>query len=143
MQQRNCMPGVAAGKFFFLEYISTLKIETPVIPVMVKYNPKTWLKLIFHAYSKHVLKTLLPASGFFILFSAPVCYLILDHLLSGVDVKANSREQLRSTPSTWVLCWVCSLCFGRTRLMTAGKWTKDCRGGMVNSTRNFALKLGA
>jgi len=33
---------------------------------MVRYNPKAWIGLIFHAYSRHVLKTLWPVLLFMV-----------------------------------------------------------------------------
>ena len=47
---------------------------------MVNYNPKVWLDLIFHSYSKQVLRTLLPALIFMGLFTAAACYILLEHI---------------------------------------------------------------
>jgi len=46
---------------------------------MVKYNPKTWFTIIFHAYSRQVMKTLLPTMIFMGLFSLACCYIVLDY----------------------------------------------------------------
>jgi putative membrane protein len=106
---------------------------------MVKYNPKIWLALIFHAYSKHVLKTLLPALGFFIVFSALVCYLILDHFDFG-------EGKFQGTTTVHSLLGIVLGLFLVFRTNSAyDRWWEGRRlwGGMVNSTRNLALKLSA
>lgn len=106
---------------------------------MIKYNPKIWLGLIFHAYSKHVLRTLLPALAFFTGFSAIVCYLILDYF------GLQAHEFPSSTTVHSLLGIVLGL-FLVFRTNTAyDRWWEGRRlwGGLVNSTRNFALKLNA
>ena len=45
---------------------------------MVSYNPKSWLSLIFHSYSRQVMKTLTPVIVFIGVFSLLLCYVILD-----------------------------------------------------------------
>lgn len=106
---------------------------------MVKYNPKIWLGLIFHAYSKHVLKTLLPALGFFILFSAAVCYIILDYF----ELTPNEFQGTTTVHSLLGIVLGLFLVF-RTN-SAYDRWWEGRRlwGGFVNSTRNLALKLSA
>lgn len=57
---------------------------------MVDYNPKTWLSLIFHSYSRFVVKTLFPALIFMGLLSFVVCYIVL-------EVLHPDREEFQST----------------------------------------------
>ncbi len=45
---------------------------------MIQYNPKTWFSLIFHSYSRFVVKTMLPALLFMGLFTASVCVIMLE-----------------------------------------------------------------
>jgi putative membrane protein len=106
---------------------------------MVNYNPKIWLGLIFHSYSKHVLKTLLPALGFFILFSAAVCYIILDYY----DLE---KHEFQGTTTVHSLLGIVLGLFLVFRTNSAyDRWWEGRRlwGGLVNSTRNLALKLSA
>src|SRR5688500_4008437 len=106
---------------------------------MIKYNPKIWLALIFHAYSKHVLKTLLPALGFMTAFSALVCFLILDYF------HLESHEFQGTTTVHSLLGIVLGLFLVFRTNSAYDRWWEGRRlwGGMVNSTRNMALKLNA
>jgi ion channel-forming bestrophin family protein len=106
---------------------------------MVKYNPKTWFNLIFHSYSKQVLKTLLPALGFMTAFTAIVCFSVL-HLL-----KLDPKEFPGSTTVHSLLGIVLGLFLVFRTNSAYDRWWEGRRlwGGMVNSTRNFALKLNA
>lgn len=106
---------------------------------MVKYNPKTWFSLIFHSYSRHVLKTLLPALLFMVGFSLVVCFTILDYF------DLNPSEFPGTTAVHSLLGVVLGL-FLVFRVNSAyDRWWEGRKmwGGLVNSTRNFALKLNA
>ncbi len=104
---------------------------------MVNYNPKVWLDLIFHSYSKQVLKTLLPALAFMGGFTALSCYIILQHV---------RPEQFPSSPVVHSLLGIVLGLFLVFRTNSAyDRWWEGRKlwGGLVNSTRNFALKLDA
>jgi ion channel-forming bestrophin family protein len=106
---------------------------------MVNYNPKTWFKLIVHSYSRHVLKTMLPALLFMAGFAAVVCYAILDHF----DLTAS---EFPGTPAVHSLLGIVLGLFLVFRTNSAyDRWWEGRRmwGGIVNSTRNMALKLNA
>lgn len=106
---------------------------------MVNYNPKTWFKLIIHSYSRQVLKTMLPALLFMVGFAALVCYAILDHF----DLTAS---QFPGTPAVHSLLGIVLGLFLVFRTNSAyDRWWEGRRmwGGIVNSTRNMALKLNA
>ncbi len=47
---------------------------------MVKYNPRTWLALIFHPYSRKVVKTLFPALLVIGIYTSLMTYIIEDYL---------------------------------------------------------------
>jgi ion channel-forming bestrophin family protein len=106
---------------------------------MVQYNPKTWFVLIFHSYSRQVLKTLLPALLFMVVFSAVSCYLVLD----GFDF--TPAEFGGSTVVHSLLGIVLGLFLVFRTNSAYDRWWEGRRmwGGIVNSTRNFALKLNA
>jgi ion channel-forming bestrophin family protein len=106
---------------------------------MVKYNPKTWFNIIFHSYSKQVLKTLLPALGFMTAFTAIVCFVVL-HLL-----KLDPKEFPGSTTVHSLLGIVLGLFLVFRTNSAYDRWWEGRRlwGGLVNSTRNLALKLNA
>ncbi len=106
---------------------------------MVKYNPKTWFQLIFHSYSRHVMKTLTPTLIFMAVYSTVVCYLYLDYF-QFPDITFHPSIAMHS-----LLGIVLGL-FLVFRTNTAyDRWWEGRRlwGMMVNSARNLALKLGA
>lgn len=106
---------------------------------MIKYNPKTWFNLIFHSYSRQVLRTLLPALAFMAAFTTVVCYVILDFM-------ALKPSDFHSTTVVHSLLGIVLGLFLVFRTNTAyDRWWEGRRlwGALVNSTRNFALKLNA
>lgn len=106
---------------------------------MVKYNPKIWISIIFHSYSKHVLKTMLPALAMLAAFSALVCYFILDYF-------AFEPHEFQGTTTVHSLLGIVLGLFLVFRTNSAyDRWWEGRRlwGAMVNSTRNLALKLNA
>jgi ion channel-forming bestrophin family protein len=106
---------------------------------MVKYNPKTWFTLIFHAYSRQVMKTLTPSILFMLLYSAGCCYFMLDYL------KLHESD-FQPTIAMHSLLGIVLGLFLVFRTNTAyDRWWEGRKlwGALVNSTRNFALKLDA
>lgn len=106
---------------------------------MVKYNPKTWFTLIFHAYSRQVMKTLTPTLVFMVFYSAVVCYLMLDYL------KLHESD-FQPTIAMHSLLGIVLGLFLVFRTNTAyDRWWEGRKlwGALVNSTRNLALKLNA
>lgn len=106
---------------------------------MVKYNPKTWFSLIFHAYSRQVMKTLTPTLLFMVLYSTAVCYVMLDYF------KLHESD-FQPTIAMHSLLGIVLGLFLVFRTNTAyDRWWEGRKlwGGLVNSTRNFALKLNA
>lgn len=123
------------GKVLFLRFICRIFI----IPSMVNYNPKVWFSLIFHSYSRHVMQTLWPVLGFMAAFSALCCYLI-------IDVFRLHEGEFHSTISMHSLLGIVLGLFLVFRTNTAyERWWEGRKlwGGLVNSTRNLALKLNA
>lgn len=106
---------------------------------MVKYNPKTWFSLIVHSYSRQVMKTLTPTLLFMIVYSAGVCYVMLDYF------KLHESD-FQPTIAMHSLLGIVLGLFLVFRTNTAyDRWWEGRKlwGGLVNSTRNFALKLNA
>lgn len=106
---------------------------------MVQYNPKSWFALIFHAYSRFVMKTLLPALVFMVLFTSAVCYVIL-------EIIHPDKDEFTSTTALHSLLGIVLGLFLVFRINSAyDRWWEGRKlwGAMVNSTRNFALKLNA
>lgn len=104
---------------------------------MVNYNPRVWFDLIFHSYSKQVLKTLLPALLFMGLFTLAVCYVFLEHIEPNHFPSSTTVHSLLGIVLGLFLVFRTNSAYDR--------WWEGRRlwGGLVNSTRNFALKLNA
>jgi putative membrane protein len=104
---------------------------------MVNYNPKVWLDLIFHSYSKQVLRTLLPALVFMGIFTAVVCYVFLEHIEPNHFPSSTTVHSLLGIVLGLFLVFRTNSAYDR--------WWEGRRmwGGLVNSSRNFAMKLNA
>lgn len=105
---------------------------------MVNYNPKVWFTLIFHNYSKHVMRTLFPAIGVMVAFTLLLAFVF--HMF-GIGA-----DEFPSTTAMHSLLGIVLGLFLVFRTNSAyDRWWEGRRmwGGLVNSTRNFALKLNA
>lgn len=106
---------------------------------MVQYNPKTWLSIIFHSYSRFVVRTMMPALIFMGLFTLVVCVVML-------EVFKFDKSHFSNTTALHSLLGIVLGLFLVFRTNSAyDRWWEGRKlwGGMVNSTRNFALKLNA
>lgn len=106
---------------------------------MVYYNPSQWVSLIFHSYSKRVLLTLWPALAFMVVYTAVLCYLLLYHF--HID-----HAHFQPTVAAHQLLGVVLGLFLVFRTNSAyDRWWEGRRawGSLVNSTRNFAMKINA
>jgi ion channel-forming bestrophin family protein len=106
---------------------------------MVKYNPQQWFSLIFHNYSKQVMKTLTPALIIMGVYSTACVYII-------VDVFQWHESDFQPTLAMHSLMGIVLGLFLVFRTNTAyDRWWEGRRlwGGLVNSCRNLALKLNA
>ncbi|MBY0433151.1 MAG: bestrophin family protein [Cyclobacteriaceae bacterium] len=106
---------------------------------MVDYNPKAWLSLIVHSYSRHVMRTLMPVLAFMAGFSILVCYVIL-------DVFHLHEKEFHSTIQMHSLLGIVLGLFLVFRTNSAyDRWWEGRKlwGSMVNNTRNLAHKLNA
>lgn len=103
---------------------------------MVKYNPKTWLALIFHSYSRQILKLLLPALLFMGVYCTLLCYVILDYF----------QWSLYSTTVVHSLLGIVLGLFLVFRVNSAyDRWWEGRKlwGLLVNNTRNLSFKISA
>lgn len=106
---------------------------------MVNYNPKVWFSLVFHAYSRAVMRTLTPALIFIGFFTAGVCYLLL-------DVLRFHESDFHTTISMHSLLGIVLGLFLVFRTNSSyDRWWEGRKlwGSFVNNTRNFAHKLNA
>ena len=106
---------------------------------MVMYNPKQWFSLIFHAYSRRVMSRLWPALAFMAVYSTVLCFFFLDFFkLHQADFQPTiAMHQLLGIVLGLFLVFRTNTAYDR--------WWEGRRlwGGLVNSTRNFAMKLNA
>jgi ion channel-forming bestrophin family protein len=106
---------------------------------MVNYNPKVWFSLIFHAYSRGVMRTLTPALIIMTFFAAGVCYLLLDVL----HFHENDFHTTISMHSLLGIVLGLFLVF-RTNSSYDRWWEgRKLWGSMVNNTRTLAIKVDA
>ncbi len=106
---------------------------------MVNYNPKVWFSLVFHAYSRAVMRTLTPALIFIAFYTAGVCYLLL-------DVLRFHESDFHTTISMHSLLGIVLGLFLVFRTNSSyDRWWEGRKlwGSFVNNTRNFSHKLNA
>ncbi|MEQ8303553.1 MAG: bestrophin family ion channel [Cyclobacteriaceae bacterium] len=106
---------------------------------MVDYNPKSWMSLIAHSYSRHVMRTLTPVVLFMAVFSAGFCYLIL-------DVLRLHEQELHSTTAMHSLLGIVLGLFMVFRTNSAyDRWWEGRKlwGLLVNNTRNLGYKINS
>jgi putative membrane protein len=106
---------------------------------MIQYNPKTWFSLVFHSYSRFVVKTMLPALIFMGIFTTLVCAVILSYF-------GFNHTHFQNTTALHSLLGIVLGLFLVFRTNSAyDRWWEGRKlwGSMVNSTRNYALKLNA
>jgi putative membrane protein len=106
---------------------------------MVDYNPKAWFSLLTHTYSRHVMRTLLPALLFMAVYSALVCYLVL-------TVFKLQEKDFHSTTAMHSLLGIVLGLFLVFRTNSAyDRWWEGRKlwGLMVNNTRNLSFKINA
>lgn len=103
------------------------------------YNPKQWLSLIFHTYSRRVMMTLWPAMAFMLVYTSLLCYLFIDYF------KFHEAD-FQPTMAMHSLLGIVLGLFLVFRTNTAyDRWWEGRKlwGAMVNSSRNFSMKLNA
>ena len=106
---------------------------------MIQYNPKAWFSLITHSYSRHVIRTLRPVMIFMGIYSAAVCYLVL-------DVFRLHEKDFHSTIGMHSLLGIVLGLFLVFRTNSAyDRWWEGRKlwGNLVNNARNLAYKINA
>ena len=106
---------------------------------MISYNPKIWFALIFHSYSRHVMRTLMPALAFMAFFTGLCCYVLL-------EILKFHESDFKTTIAMHSLLGIVLGLFLVFRTNTAyDRWWEGRRlwGSLVNNTRNLSFKLNA
>ncbi|MGM0581920.1 MAG: bestrophin family protein [Bacteroidota bacterium] len=103
---------------------------------MIKYNPKNWFGLIFHSYSRQVVRTLFPFLTLMAAYTAIITFLLEDYF----QLEFNSTTVVHS-----LLGIVLGL-FLVFRVNSAyDRWYEGRKlwGLLLNNSRNLASKLNA
>ena len=103
---------------------------------MQQYDPKTWFGLIFHSYSRGILRKLRPSLIFMTIYTTAVTYVVIEQL----EIPFQSTTQVHS-----ILGIVLGL-FLVFRMNSAYErwWEGRSRWGlMVNDSRNLSQKISA
>lgn len=106
---------------------------------MINYNPKAWYSLITHQYSRQVMRTLRPVMIFMMVYTALICFLILDFF-------KLDEAHFHSTIGMHSLLGIVLGLFLVFRTNSAyDRWWEGRKlwGSMVNNTRNLAHKFAA
>ncbi len=106
---------------------------------MVNYNSKVWFSHVFHAYSRAVMRTLTPALLFMAVFSAGLCYVLL-------DILRFHESDFHTTISMHSLLGIVLGLFLVFRTNSAyDRWWEGRKlwGSFVNNTRNLSFKLNS
>src|SRR6266850_1690557 len=104
---------------------------------MISYNPKVWFALIFHSYSRHVMRTLMPALAFMAFFTALLCYILL-------EILKFHESDFKTTIAMHSLLGIVLGLFLVFRTNTAyDRWWEGRRlwGQLVNDLRNLSIKV--
>jgi putative membrane protein len=103
---------------------------------MIKYNPKNWISLIFHSYSRQVFRKLFPGLISIGALAGLICW---------VEIEIYDLRLTTSTVIHQMLGFVLGL-FLVFRTNTAyDRWWEGRKqwGALVNNTRNLAIKVKA
>jgi len=106
---------------------------------MINYNPKTWFSLIFHNYSRHVMRALRPALIFIVIYTTIICYVMLNLL------KLHEQDWHSTITMHQLLGIVLGLFLVFRTNTSYDRWWEGRKlwGSMVNNTRNLAVKINS
>lgn len=107
---------------------------------MITYNTKDWFTFIFHFHKSDTVRKLFPIMIAIGIYSAIVCYLELHYF------KVTKNDYIHSLPIMHgMLGFVISLLLVFRTNTAYDRWWEGRKlwGGLVNNSRNFAIKLSA
>lgn len=107
---------------------------------MIAYNPKSWFKLLFNLHKADTFKKLFPLILLIGLYSVAIIYLEIHVFKLEEDNKLRNITNFHS-----LLGFVLSLLLVFRTNTAYDRWWEGRKlwGSLVNSSRNFALKLNA
>ncbi|MDW3208766.1 MAG: bestrophin family protein [Reichenbachiella sp.] len=100
---------------------------------MVEYNPKSWLNLLFHSYSRYVFRRLLPALMYVTVYTSFITYVFYE-----LDINFVSTTSVHS-----ILGIVLGFFLVFRTNGAYDRWWEGRKvwGELVNNTRNLAIKF--
>jgi len=103
---------------------------------MINYDPKAWFGIIFRLHKSDTMLKLLPTIGLLGLFTAVFCYIDMEHM----QLRIRSTLALHS-----LVGFVVSMLLVFRTNSAYDRWWEGRKawGGIVNTTRNLAIKLRA
>ena len=107
---------------------------------MIAYNPKDWFKLLFNFNKADTFKKLLPLMVFIGLYACVIAFLEISVFKFGEASKLKNLTSLHT-----LLGFVLSMLLVFRTNTAYDRWWEGRKlwGSLVNSSRNFALKLNA
>ncbi|WP_113652686.1 bestrophin family protein [Pedobacter namyangjuensis] len=107
---------------------------------MINYNPKEWVHFIFHIHKADTFRKLWPLMISVAVFSAGVAYLELNYLKLAETTYIKNVGMMHN-----LLGFVISMLLVFRTNTSYDRWWEGRRflGGLVNVSRNFAIKLKA
>ncbi|MFM2214367.1 MAG: hypothetical protein RL427_1630 [Bacteroidota bacterium] len=105
---------------------------------MVQYNPKAWITFIFRFHKSDTFRQLLPMMVFIGIYAGVICYLELEYYQLTEDNHLKNISIMHG-----MLGFVISLLLAYRTNTAYDRWWEGRKlwGALVNSSRNFALKL--
>jgi ion channel-forming bestrophin family protein len=106
-----------------------------IFGTMIRYNPKSWISLIFHSYSRYVFKTLLPALFYIATYTALITFVFNYFEINFVGTTAV--HSILGIVLGFFLVFRTNGAYDR--------WWEGRKiwGELVNNCRNMALKFSA
>jgi ion channel-forming bestrophin family protein len=107
---------------------------------MIQYNPKDWITFIFRFHKSDTFRQLIPMMIFIGLYAAGIAYLELEYWKLAENSHVKNLTVMHTTVG-----FVLSLLLAYRTNTAYDRWWEGRKlwGGLVNNSRNLALKLSA
>ena len=107
---------------------------------MIQYNPKDWITFIFRFHKSDTFRQLIPMMMFIGLYAAGIAYLEIEYWKLAENSHVKNLTLMHTTVG-----FVLSLLLAYRTNTAYDRWWEGRKlwGGLVNNSRNLALKLSA
>ena len=105
---------------------------------MIQYNPKDWITFIFRFHKSDTFRQLIPMMIFIGIYSGGIAYLELEYWKLSENSHVKNLTLMHTTVG-----FVLSLLLAYRTNTAYDRWWEGRKlwGGLVNNSRNLALKL--